>query len=144
MTLQVGPLFSATRRVKSSHVFRSVLRPCLSTATMKKSRQRLGECSYSRAFFWLLFAHALHGVQVAGVGLEPDVQRVQSSHTPHRGPETLQQPGAQRLCLQVFCIRHLTEMQEKAVQMRLDLFMKGQPFKDYLATKVLVASVLGF
>jgi hypothetical protein len=35
-------------------------------------------------------------------------------------------------------------MQEKAVQMRLDLFMKGQPFKEYLATKVLVASVLGF
>ena len=47
-------------------------------------------------------------------------------------------------CASGFCVHHLTKMQEKAVQMRLDLFMKGQPFKEYLATKVLVASVLGF
>jgi hypothetical protein len=52
--------------------------------------------------------------------------------------------NSQVLMPQLFYVRRLTEMQEKAVQMRLDLFMKGQPFKDYLATKVLVSSVLGF
>jgi hypothetical protein len=36
----------------------------------------------------------------------------------------------------LFVAHPLTENQEKALQMRLDLFMKAQPFKEYLATKV--------
>jgi hypothetical protein len=43
----------------------------------------------------------------------------------------------QNSCRVVFG-HHLTKAQEKALQMRLDLFMKTQPFKDYLATKVLL------
>ncbi len=45
--------------------------------------------------------------------------------------------NSQVLTCRLFVLQLLTKVQEKAVQMRLDLFMKGQPFKDYLATKVL-------
>ena len=44
--------------------------------------------------------------------------------------------NSQVLTCRLFVLRLLMKTQEKALQMRLDLFMKGQPFKDYLATKV--------